>query len=223
MSTLLERRRAMMMANATPPDGQLEWVETDGSAYIDTGIVGAQPKSAKMTARIGDGSVSGCLMGAYYGSSTTTRRFIFARYLSSDQKIHTYFHTSGDISVSCADSVLNNTPFDIEAALNRNNQKISIKESGGTWVTATGTNGSNSTGIATILIFAAHGVNSVTWHSSSGTRIMSAQIFSDVNFTTKVRDYLPWRYNGIVGLWDNVSQTFFAPQGGTLTGGPNVI
>ena len=27
----------------------------------------------------------------------------------------------------------------------------------------------------------------------------------------------------IIGLWDNVSQTFFAPQGGTLIGGPNVI
>lgn len=213
-----------MAKEAVLPDGQLEWIETDGVAYIDTNVAGGQPKSVKVTAQITNGLASFCLIGAYYGSSTMTRRFVFSRYVAGEMKIHAYFHSSGNISVSCANSILNNTPFDIETKLNRNNQEISIKEQGEEWVSEVGTIASNSNGTATILIFAAHGDNdSIIWNAPRGTRLMSTKIYNDITFSTLLRDYLPWRLNGVVGLWDNVSQTFFAPQVGTLTGGPNVI
>lgn len=214
------------MQAATPlPDGPLEWIETDGVAYIDTGVAGGQPKSVKFTAQIGNPNVSFCLMGAYYGSSTKSRRFIFGRYVTGEMKIHAYFHSSGNISVSCVDSATNNTPFDVETILNRNKQTISIKEQGGEWVTASGTNGNNSSGTASILILAAHGDNGIEWQAPQGTKIMTAKIYDDVSFSSLLRNYLPWRLNGEVGLMDTLTNTFYgnAAGSGAFTGGPNVI
>lgn len=226
MNPLLIRRRGMMAKEAVLPDGQLEWIETDGQCYFDTGITN-QSRSMEGKFLVTQGNHKDCMLGTDtsdgndgslkymlldFPVSSTYFRVAFSYY---------YYYNSGMPNI--LNSVTNKTPFEVKSQAMSGSQKINVKQQGeGQYTTASKT-GSGSIISANMFLLAANRGGNAVSIMNEGTRIYYTKIYSNFNYTGLVRDYLPWRLNGVVGLWDNVSQTFFAPQGGTLTGGPNVI
>lgn len=222
MNPLLIRRRGMMQAAAAPPaDGQLEWIETDGAAYFDTGINGKTPMSA--TGRI---LLPNYQNNSYYilahgriDGNIGTINFLW-KSVNQTSKLGygIYYIYSSIVGFSAWGQW-----FDFRTKLQYGTCSLGVRVVGdANWTEASAIINRNiNTGY--LYLLATNDNNTPSNNVPQGTRIASLTIYNTASYSTELRDYLPWRLNGVVGLWDNVSQTFFAPQGGTLTGGPNVI
>ena len=221
MNPLLIRRRGMMANEALLPDGQLEWIETDGNAYFDTGINGKTPMS--VTGRIllpqtsnygyfflGHGNIDG---------NNGTINFLWKGSVQTSKLGYGIYY----IFSSIVDFTAWGQWFDFRTKLQNGLCSLGVRVVGdATWTEASASrNRTINTGH--LYIFATNSNDTALGKAPQGSRIASIVMYNTASYTTELRNYLPWRLNGVVGLWDNVSQTFFAPQGGTLTGGPNVI
>lgn len=230
MNPLLIRRRAMMQAAAAPPaDGQLEWLETDGVAYINTGYNGRQPRSVKLKTFIPTSlSSSGCLIGCEGNDSEPdSNKYIPVRIALNPFRAcfaYNYYYTGGSVDIS--QLVADGKIIDIYCQLKTGSQILGVKEDGaGSYSTFSKTGSVNIQSTYTMYVFACNRVNTATYHCGPGTRIMELTIYSDFNMTTKLAEYKPWRLNGEVGLMDILTNTFKgnAAGSGAFTGGPNVI
>ena len=221
MNPLLIRRRGMMAKEAVLPDGQLEWIETDGAAYFDTGINGKTPMSATgrlLLPNYQNGSYFILAHGTIDGNGDTINFLWKSRSKASKLGYAIYYIYSSIVDFSAWGQW-----FDFRTKLQNGLCSLGVRVVGDTtWTEASATrNRAIDTGH--LYIFATNSNDSAYSEAPQGSRIASMVIYNTASYTTMLRDYLPWRLNGVVGLWDNVSQTFFAPQGGTLIGGPNVI
>lgn len=221
MNPLLIRRRGMMAKEAVLPDGQLEWIETDGAAYFDTGINGKTPMSA--TGRLllpnhQDESYYILAHGTNDGNADTIN-FLWKSSAQASKLGYAIFYKYASI----VDFSAWGQWFDFRTKLQSGSCSLGVRVVGDTtWTEASATrNRIINTGH--LYIFATNRNDSAFFEAPQGSRIASMVIYNTASYTTMLRDYLPWRLNGVVGLWDNVSQAFFAPQGGTMIGGPNVI
>ena len=194
---------------AEEPDAFLEYVESDGTQYIDTEIVGRCNTSADMTIQWlsqPDGSfLSSRLSGSGNG------RFI----LCSNDKNKKYY--SGHRAGYWGNEILYNTsgPDRIQTSITHDGTDATITMTiNGNEATVTRTEDALDTELNMYLFAQNHGG---TVELKSSVRCYSVKIWQD---NVLVRDYKPCVKNNVAGLYDDVSKTIFYPAEGTLAAGP---
>ena len=198
-----------MAANAEEPDAFVEYVESDGTQYIDTEIVGRCNTSADMTIQWlsqPDGSfLSSRLSGSGNG------RFI----LCSNDKNKKYY--SGHRAGYWGNEILYNTsgPDRIQTSITHDGTDATIMMTiNGNEATVTRTEDALDTELNMYLFAQNHGG---TVELKSSVRCYALRIWQD---NVLVRDYKPCLKNNVPGLYDDVSKTIFYPSAGTLAAGP---
>lgn len=197
------------------PDGYtlLEYVESTGSQYLDTGIV---PKSTTRlcvdfqytnipTPIAGDGFCNG------WGASASQEAFEFG--IRKDGKFFEVVNYKTEYTaLSAADT--NRHTLDLASGAQYFDGELKSETS----------IGDAATSGQTMYLFALHG----EWYNTPGNanaysseRIFSCQIWDG---TKLVRDYVPAREEstGKVGFWDLAGNAFAPPTAGTLVAGPGL-
>lgn len=225
MNPLLIRRRGMMKAQGggVGGDGQLQWIETDGVAYIDSGVHMRTPIAARILCRFMPTSTAlEVLMGFGNTSNQNSSQSFIRRYASDEFRLAYHVNFASGVDGS---SIVG---YDMEAItqMKSGSQVLSVRKVGDlnflTW------NGTNTQGISTsptYRIFATYESGSVYRQCQSGTRVNLIELFSDFNMNNKIANFVPWRLNGEVGLMETIGSNFLgnAAGSGAFTGGPNVI
>jgi len=201
----------------------VDYIQTDGTAYIDTGIKGNAPKSSEMKLT----PLSEGAFATHLGARDGNNRFLLvcqwgnAGGYAYDNNIAFGYYTGANQGLSMADTLSNHTPVIVRTKLQNGTEYFGIKQSGESVFTEkTETQNHTVTTNRNIYIFASNQDGSVAQHASNGVKVYYCKIFSDTNFTTAVFDGVPCVYNGEYGLWDKVSNTFFgnAAGSGAFTG-----
>ncbi len=214
--------------NSTPlPYTPVDYIETDGDAYIDTGIIGAPVKSAEMKV-LPAGGASYTILGSR-GSTTDgeAKKFQMFRiiYYSADSIYVVgygyYYSVAGASNPSVTDSVTNETPFIVKGSFKNGAQSVSVKEEGESSFRSNSTTYTKTiTSSLNMYIFAANENGTAGNKATSGTRVYYCKIYSDDSYSTLLFNGVPCYYNNEYGLWDKVSNTFFGAVSGsgTITG-----
>lgn len=199
----------------------VDYIETDGTAYIDTGIIGIDPRSVEIKCIVKQNSDH--ILSSSTGSTENASNY--ALLLTNGGGLamfaHYYFYSSGLPSLQ--NSITNGIPFIARVAMSGSSQSVSVKfdgESSYTTVTKADRNVIRST--RTMFLFGAN-TGSTPRHAAQGTRVYYCKIYSNNNFTTLVRDLVPCIYQGQYGMWDNVSNAFFgnSASSGAFSGPSN--
>lgn len=210
--------------DASLPYTVVNYVQTDGTAYINTGKNSANTISAELKVMIP--SSTGCAVlgrGVDPGSSSNSGSCILLLCGTSSSVFraaytHRYKYL-GAANPSIADSVANQTPFECKSRQRKGAQEISILQQGETtWSSRTSTQNDNLGSTGVMYLFRTN--NTTALPCPSGTRVYYCKIYSDYNYSTIVFDGIPVLYNGEYGLWDLVSNSFFgnAAGSGAFTG-----
>ncbi len=207
------------------PDEYLDYVQTDGSAYIDTGIIGKAGTKASigmMWKGISDSSGSDyCFLGARNGSDG---RFLLCHAYKLGWNLGYKTNWNNPNSSYTPTLPANNVHYAIMTEITSSGYfNFTVNgTSGGRDTTAQGTYNSGFT----MYLFANHGTSSgsVANKCPSGTRCYWTRIWQvdDGGAYKLVRDFVPCKKGGVVGLYDRVSKTIFYPETGTLTAGNTI-
>ena len=171
---------------------RLEYIESTGTQYIDTGFV--PNNNTRLTMDVQLTSVpSGNI--ALFGASTATDSQ-FNVYYTGGAFVSDFGSSSSHLSFSIS-------PVTTRLDIDHNKNVLTIN---GTTKNHTNTTFSSQYNLA---LLANNGANTVIWHVSA--RLYSCQIWDN---GTMVRDYIPaLRSDGIAGLYDAVNDTFYASSG----------
>ena len=214
---------AVHSAFADTPDELFDYVQTDGSAYIDTGIIGKAGTKASigmMWKGISD-STDVCFLGARNGSDG---RFLLCHAYKFGWNLGYKANWNNPSSSYTPTLPANNVYYAIMTEITSGGRFNFIVNgtSGGRDTTAQGAYNSGFT----MYLFANHGTSSgsVANKCPSGTRCYWTRIWqADANGVYQfVRDFVPCKKGDRVGLWDRVSGDIFYPAAGTLTAGSTV-
>jgi hypothetical protein len=197
----------MMARKAKPYDAEVEYIESDGSAYIDTGIIGNSKTQFDFSIYAYNTS-SGNFFGSRL-SGSTGQFFILAKNTSgaSDNGINWCYGTKRV-------RFTGNRIVDINMIVNFNNLDTPNKltyETYSTTATSQTFNSNNS-----IYFF---GLNNNGAFSAGGNmRLYYLKLYDS---STLVRDYIPVRVGQVGYLYDKVSKTLFgnANSSGSFTFG----
>lgn len=199
---------------AETPDAFVEYVDSNRSQYIDTGIIGRCGTSADMTVQWLDASVDSSFLSSRVDGNDT--RFI----LCSNQgpKTHYYmahrsYNNPRDISKS---EYSKNAPDRIVSSITHDGAKVkyTMSVNGAEEINVEREEEALNTQL-NMYLFAQNKAGSADL--KSGVRCYSVKIWQDGNL---VRDFLPCVKSGRAGLYDDVSKAIFYPQGGELAAGP---
>lgn len=225
-NALLLRRRGMMAARqgGLPYDAAIEYLQKNGSAYIDTGILGNEPKSVDLRVMSPTYSTYQCVIGCLHSSNPSTHRF--APVIVSSTKLVgvTYYSTSSsggkDISQAMADSI----PFVVMASLKPGNQKSMVKlDTESTFSTKVWTESRTVNAGYNMFLFAANNNGTAQSYMVNGARIYYCKIYDDDSWTNLVRDFIPVRVGTVGYMYDRVSGQLFGNAGtGAFVLGPDV-
>jgi len=220
MDALL-RRRQMMLAGGTPPAPlpytPVEYIETDGNAYIDTGIKGNDPRSCELKFMAGTvGSASQCILGT--GGNSENASLYMLSFISSSGYYgfaHNYFYSNS--ASGSGYGITANSSFEAKCAMKKSSQVAQLKREGDSSFTSySKTQSSTLTTGKSMYLFACNNADtSVVSKCSSGSRLYYCKIYSTNNYTNLVFDGIPCVYNGEYGLWDRVTDTFFGNAAGS--------
>lgn len=205
------------------PDGPLEYIETDGSAFINTGIEGKWPRSCEMKIL-----VVSTTWAVFLGDRVANNGNRFQMVMTGSNRVDFGTYTSYYNGVDITASVTNRTPLLVRASLKRSNTSyIAAKQEGESAYTSKTGPAYPPSGATTglnLFLFANNNGGTQGSFEPAGTRLYYCKIYSDDSLSTLVFDGVPYRYNHKCGLWDNVSNTFFgnANSSGAFIGGPNV-
>lgn len=206
------------------PDGPVEYIETDGAAYINTGIIGKWPKSCEMKVLIVNTDFA-----CFLGSRVANNGMRFQPVMNMSNRVDFGTSNSYYSGVDITASITNRTPVLVRASLKRaTGSYIAAKQEGESEYTSkSGTSypgGSSPTTDLNMFLFALNNGGVASGFEPNGTRLYYCKIYSDADLTTLIFDGVPWRYNKKYGLWDNVSNSFFgnANSTGAFSGGPSL-
>ena len=205
-----------MQTGGSIPGTPLEYIETDGVAFIDTGIRQASEISARIKCMLPSATTFVAIMGAGFVNTTSQVVTTLSPFIVNTGKVIGFFYRYRYISgaPSIAASINNQTPFIAMTRLKQNNQNISVLQQGEITPTSfSKTQASASAATDSQYLFRTN--HSTPSECPNGTRIYYCQIWSDYNMTTMVRDYTPRLIGGVYGLWDNISKTFFTNAAGS--------
>ena len=200
----------------------VEYIETDGTACIDTGILAGGDASAeiKYLAKSGSGATQ-MVMGTSAMREDSNLRGLALSFADKAEIAYKYFYASNGLDISS--SLTNNTPFIARFSYPYNTFKyVYVKEIGDSDFRGYSANVSGVNVNAPMYLFA--GYNPETGlqvgNCIAGSRIYYCKIYADANYTKLVFDGVPCVYKGEYGLWDNISNSFFgnAASSGAFTG-----
>ena len=228
MDALL-RRRAMIAAGGgspTPPTPAeptfVDYIETDGVAFINTGILGNDPRSAEIKF-LPTLKAYQVILGTTNGTDGNAKTYVLFGIGSAGTIVFSHYYNYSSGAPSIENSINNVTPFVAKVAFRRSSQVLQVKQEGESSFTSFSKTNSNtiSTGNP-MYLFAnySESLQGANEKCNSGSRIYYCKIYSDNTYTTLVRDFAPCVYQGEYGMWDNVSDTFFgnAAGSGAFTG-----
>ncbi len=201
-------------AFAETPDAFVEYVDSNRSQYIDTGIIGRCGTSADMTVQWLDASVDSSFLSSRVDGNNT--RFI----LCSNQGPNTHYymaHRSYDNPRDISKSEYSkNAPDRIVSSITHDGAKVkyTMSVNGAEEINVEREEEALNTQL-NMYLFAQNKAGSADL--KSGVRCYSVKIWQDGNL---VRDFLPCVKSGRAGLYDDVSKAIFYPQGGELVAGP---
>lgn len=205
---------ATLTVKYTLPYTLLTYIQTDGTAYINTGIKANVPISAELKTTMvrPSGSTNLYFLGAR-GSTTSNR--IAPLVINSSQLAGAYYYNSLLTTKSVSDSLANYTPFETRFSARYGSVVVQTKEAGDSDFTEkTGVNNNTVTSNIDMTLFAFN-ANGTISAPRSGERLYYCKIYGDDTFTTLVFDGVPCYYNGQFGLWDFVSDSFFGNAAGS--------
>ncbi len=225
MDALL-RRRQMMLAGGTPPAPlpytPVDYIETDGVAFINTGILGNDPRSAeiKFTPTLKAYQV---ILGTTNGTDGNAKTYVLFQIGSAGSLNFSHYYNYSSGAPSIENSINNATPFVAKVAFKKNSQVLQVKQEGESSFTSFSKTNSNTVTTGNpMYLFANYkqSIGGADTKCNTGSKLYYCKIYSDNTYTTLVLDFVPCVYQGEYGMWDNVSDTFFgnAAGSGAFTG-----
>ena len=204
--------------SGTPLDLKVPYIESNGGQYIDTGVLGNPGVKAEATfayaAGISSTDRDRAILGAF--KSGTERCQMIAKdrnYLTCG--VDKFWRCNAnnptvESDVQSADSVTLalDTTYTVTADFQANSQTVVID--GGEYSRRTVFQRSVARADTGFNLYAFARNNAGTADCLSTARIYSLKIWKN---GTLVRDFVPARRESEVGLWDNVSQSFFTSAG----------
>jgi hypothetical protein len=205
MGILVNRRRVMVVGSSLPYDAEVEWLQSDGNAYIDTGVKVANTTTFNITIKL---------------LSTTSKEFwLFgARIALGNGQLTPYWKGTkwewrygSQVVSGGAFTLSTNTIYRISNVASSRVMKVTNSYS----VTATANTFSTNNNFYLL------GMN------NNGTKVAC---YSDLVLVggelytsgTKAREYIPVRIGTVGYLYDKVSGTLFGNAGtGSFTIGPD--
>jgi len=201
------------------PYTPLEYIQTDGTAYINSKVIAKEPIAFDMKVKMNSSISAGEILvgvGNVDGNANTLNGLY--RSVNNQGKIGYgyYYLYSSLLTIS---SFAN--PIYVSTFLRNGSCVMGFKAEGGTSYTSVTNNRSRTvTTSLPMYIFASNVNGSPDWKASSGTRLYYMRIFCGSTFPMVAFDGIPVLYNGEYGLWDMVTNKFFgnAASGGAFTG-----
>lgn len=206
---------ATVTGKAELPDCFVEYVQSDGTQYIDTGVKGRCGTSAAMTIQWMRSNLDASFLSSRTDTGNT--RFILCSN-SYDNKYYVCHRTWND-SVNEGVSTYNTSgPDDIISSITHDGTSVTFTMSvnGTTEVNVTREEEALDTGL-NMYLFAQNKGGEADLNSS--VRCYAVKIWQD---DVLVRDFRPCVKDSVAGLYDSVSDTIFYPAAGTLAPGPVV-
>lgn len=185
------------------PEGytELEYIESTGTQYIDTGVNPNQNTRIICTTNLAKQNTAAWLFGARNGSGDSTFGF-----LTYQNAYRSDYNTNQDQTIS--DTYTGFFTVDKDKNVTKINGETKITNAVGTFQTS-----------YPMFLFANNNGGRVAGYSSCA--IQTCQIYDN---DTLVRDYVPAKNSsGVVGLYDVANSMFYTNAGtGTFTAGPDV-
>lgn len=191
--------------HTTVPEGYtiLEYIESTGTQYVDTGFKPSQNTRIKMSAHIiADGSSSSWY--ALYGARTAVRNADMSFWLNGALGTQIDFGNVSDTSITA-------TSANLEVDQNKNVATLNGKS-----VTLTA---NTFTAAYDLYLFCVNTAGSLSYYTPM--QLKSCQIYDN---GTLVRDFIPCKTpSGEIGLYDTITQSFYGNVGtGTFTAGTEI-
>ena len=190
-------------------DARVEYLQSSGTQYIDTGIIYNSSLIVEMGAKL-TSSANGNLMGLYYRNSSIYRWYLRT---NTSNQIYTYFGTI----TNKYGSIALNTWY----RMRMNYQTLYYNDSS----VASGASTFNTdTHEVAVYIFAMHDVDVTTSKDeASNFRAYQLSYFKIYDNSVLVRDLIPVRKGQVGYLYDRVSNQLFANRGsGSFTFGSDI-
>ena len=208
------------MGGATEPyDAALEYVESDGSQYLDTGLVLTNGVSVSMVVQLRNTKTQGCVFG---GRDAHNQNNISVLFLYTDQIYADYNNGSYESYRTLA---MGPRVFDDPMLIELSPKKrriVSLASPQGDYLSVNrNVNGEGAFCTpSTARIFGMCGDQGDKRWGYAPARLYSLRIQLGDEV---LRDYQPCVKDGCVGLYDRATQTFLPPAVGTLAPGPVVV
>lgn len=200
------------------PYTPLEYIETDGEAYINSGVIAKEPMIFDMKVKMNASSNGEIVVGVgYTDGANTTLQGLYRSSGHLDKIGYGYYYMYSSILTP---SSFNN-PLHINTCLRNGNCVMGYKADGGSsFISTTNSRTRAVTTTLPLYIFATNDQGVASAKCPSGTRIYHMKICCGSSFPMVAFDGVPALYNGEYGLWDRVSNTFFgnAADSGAFTG-----
>ena len=208
MTTCLSLAAALGTAFADTPDKFIEYVESDGTQYVNTGIRGRSGTKAEMTFNADTENGTGVYLLSAYGNST------YMNFCYFGNRINVGF---GSSSYNTYWSYSRGTTYTLRSEYSLE-QKVVAWRNDKSEVTKTGSGGTDSG----LDLYAFARNNSGTADGFCRVKLYAMKIRqTDSNGEYQlVRDFQPCMKDGRAGLYDDVSKTIFYGIGGDLIAPP---
>lgn len=200
------------------PYTPLEYIETDGTAYINSGINSRALMTCDIKVKI-NASVSSSEIFVGTGNTdgaNATVNFLYHSTANLSKIGYGYYYLySGRLTPSSFSS-----PFEVSTFLQGGYCYMTIREYGSSPVSVAHNLNRIPSNSTPFYIFATNNGGTAANKASSGSRIYYVRISYLSTAPSIVFDGVPALYNGEYGLWDNVSNSFFgnANNSGAFTG-----
>lgn len=203
----------------TPSYTLVDYIETDGVAYIDSGVPGNTPRSVELNVTpVLPASGNSYIMGSRKDSGSTRLTFLLVNVNGHGGfALGSQVYNGTDNSVDCSASANNKTMMLVRCSISKGYQAFGIKQSGeSSYTTVTYALAVEmTTNPYSIGIFANNNYGNFSV-SAAGTRIKHAKIWGSAGYTGDLLfDGVACLYNGEYGLWDNVTNSFFGNAAGS--------
>ena len=194
---------------AALPDGfaQLDWVESDGTAYIDTGVVPTQTMEFTFKFQPETQQAWKGAFGSYVDESSLTTRIIFSN--TSSTSFRVYHLSRANSGGEIFDNVVSGLGQPIEGYFNHSYARLNNVEHSLSAVAGTATSAPMKLGRS----------------AGAGTSRQKIFYFKITEGSTLLRDFVPARRksDSAIGFYDQANSVFYgkAEASGAFTAGPS--
>lgn len=205
----------------------VDYIETDGVAYIDSGVPGITPRSVELNVTpVLPASGNSYIMGSRKDSGDTRITFLLVNANGyAGFAFGSTIWNGTDNAINCSASANNKTMMLVRSSISTATKILGVKQSGESSYTTKSYNvsGSLTSNTYSIGIFANNNYGSFSV-AAAGTRIEHVKIWDNLGYDGNLLfDGYACLYNGEYGLWDNVTNSFFgnAAESGAFSGPSN--